>query len=476
MRRNMDVTVRVKMGTWVLTAIAATGMVAGCADGLRWGEWTPKSPPGSAPASPSSDTQEPDAPPGRDAAPIVEGDALVQVESFLESLRRYNESGGAPQTQRAEDGVAEAPMTSTGDGKAPASAPPSPEPETVIAQVGLPPADERSSVSNAAMRVPLEIEAEPREGSGEPAPAAIPVVEFVRIETADAAPSATASANPAGSSPGGANAAIDMRSPESTLSVDAYLHELRTRGAGLDPFEAWWRDKLMSAALGRIPGPEPETDAGAPATEAPDGPDASVTAGAPDRAGAPDAVAGALLDGVLNVAQEVHQMLRDPLADADAALSSVDDLRRRIAERAGLRIPAVAFCREVRSFGNYDTLPDDAFLVGRAVQAIVYVEVENLQCQPQAGDGFRTELSTRLELLDAEGGRSFWESEQGGIIDVCRSPRSDFFVAQRAAFPPTIPAGAYVLKVTVEDLLGRKTNQVNVPVTFHTPTSLASGG
>ena len=68
-----------------------------------------------------------------------------------------------------------------------------------------------------------------------------------------------------------------------------------------------------------------------------------------------------------------------------------------------------------------------------------------------------------------------WHYEEPDIEDLCRQRRMDFFIAQRVALPPTLPAGEYVLKVLVEDKLSGRAHEAVYPLTISSGFSAAKG-
>ena len=56
--------------------------------------------------------------------------------------------------------------------------------------------------------------------------------------------------------------------------------------------------------------------------------------------------------------------------------------------------------------------------------------------------------------------------KQASVIDLCRNRRRDFFLADRLTIPASLPAGRYVLKVTVVDDLANRVAESTIPVTI----------
>ncbi len=177
-----------------------------------------------------------------------------------------------------------------------------------------------------------------------------------------------------------------------------------------------------------------------------------------------------LLTSAVKTAAAMGRALRDPTSEADAALSAVDTMRQALSGPAGLTIPTVAFCSNVRGFGLIDELESNTFRAGSANQAIVYFTVEHFASVLENGL-WRTELSERLEVW-TEDGEMVWEQTEPRIEDRCGQRRRDFFIAQRIMLPARLSTGKYVLKVTVEDVIAEKQTQATHAFTVHSGLSI----
>ena len=157
---------------------------------------------------------------------------------------------------------------------------------------------------------------------------------------------------------------------------------------------------------------------------------------------------------------------RDALADAEHAdpagrvapiLDAADALRRE----AGLTLPRVALCREVRSFGDYDPA-DAALIAGQSERALLYVEVEGFGVEPLA-DLWRTRMTLSAVLYDPEG-RPAMSLPPMPVVDEARRPRRDFFLCGPLVLPPDLRPGTHYLKVTVRDDIARRVAQASLTV------------
>lgn len=235
-----------------------------------------------------------------------------------------------------------------------------------------------------------------------------------------------------------ANQSLHTESPRPEDSLDRTVHQIESAAkAQPSNVRSQWQLSLLKLASGETP-PGGTSD---------------------DGSAVPNS---ALLDSAVRATAATGTLLTDPMATHDEALDAVDDLRDALRNEAELRIPVVALCSRVDAFGVYDELPDGAMSPNRVNRAIVYGEVQNFASESE-DRGYRTLLSSRLELFTADG-RSVWRDQQDRIEDFCRRRREDFFIAQMVTLPVLSP-GDYVLKMTITDLLASKTNQATKSVT-----------
>jgi len=187
-------------------------------------------------------------------------------------------------------------------------------------------------------------------------------------------------------------------------------------------------------------------------------------------------LARATIDGTNAELQEVLQALVDTLiaaqpdtehglaANADRTLQSIEKLRRLLAARAELRVPTVAFCRSVASFGVYDRIGSLHFRAGTEHVVILYCEIANYSSRTTDDGQFETLLTLGTQIYTADGQLAQAQPEQH-VRDLCRNIRKDFFIAQPLRLPATLSPGPHVLKVAVTDMLAAK--RAETRLTFH---------
>lgn len=230
-----------------------------------------------------------------------------------------------------------------------------------------------------------------------------------------------------------ANEPLAATPPEDAVSLDRFVSYLEAEAGDGNDFDTEWRLRMTLIALQR------------------DQEALEISPQLPREA-------RDVLASFVRLAAAVRRAARDPLADGSETLAALAELRGTVADRADPEVSAVALCRKVVTFGVYEEMGAADFLAGRTIQTIVYSEIRGFQSEATEDGQFRTRLATRLEVLSADG-RSAWQHEEPEIVDVCRRARSDFFIAQRIALPPTLSAGAYVLKVWVEDKLSGRSSE-----------------
>ncbi|QOJ13833.1 MAG: hypothetical protein HRU75_03875 [Planctomycetia bacterium] len=157
--------------------------------------------------------------------------------------------------------------------------------------------------------------------------------------------------------------------------------------------------------------------------------------------------------------------VRDSREDRVAAIEAAAEALR---EEAGVRIPVLAACREVRGFGQYDPIADEELVSGVAAEIVVYVEATDFRSERQADGAYLTRFEMRTRVLSRSGDVVVDEHDPR-IEDRCRNRRRDCFVPRLIRIPGTLPAGEYVLKVTLTDTLGGSVAEVGTSLKVRAP-------
>lgn len=126
-----------------------------------------------------------------------------------------------------------------------------------------------------------------------------------------------------------------------------------------------------------------------------------------------------------------------------------------LANLCNLEVNSVAFCTEVESFGVITQFEQYKFKADQEV--LLYCEVDNFVAE-SVKTGYQTQLQGSYEITDSSGRRV---ADQLLPLDehVCKNWRRDYFIPYRMYMPQDIKPGKYQLKLTIEDMKGRKFGQ-----------------
>lgn len=359
--------------------------------------------------------------------------AMAAVEAFLDRTRDYQLDHRAEPPAWSAAPTIEATHLRAMPG--PADSQPVNNPQTVEAKTTLP---EMRSVANA--QVSLD--------STPPRPRqAVPVLQQLRVREAPAP--LKESPEPTTPSARTTNQPLDAVEGDVVDDADRFLEALSRRAKGSGRFADALRLRVLRDLLDR------------PNSVADD-----------DAASTLPMEARRLASQWVDVYRALSEVAESPLQPCDEAIERIERTRELLVERADPTVSAIALCRKVVTFGVYEPMPLDELAAGRAIQTIVYCELKNLRSELTPEGQNRTLLSSRLELFGADG-RSVWSQEEPNIEDLCRRKRSDFFIAQRIMLPANLPAGEYVLKVTITDELSNRMNEGSLPFTLRAQGTVA---
>ncbi|MBB3207792.1 hypothetical protein FHS27_003619 [Rhodopirellula rubra] len=120
-----------------------------------------------------------------------------------------------------------------------------------------------------------------------------------------------------------------------------------------------------------------------------------------------------------------------------------------------LEVRSLEFCTEIESYGQIKPFPSRRFSPGQEV--ILYCEIENFVANSVDG-GFETRLQGSYDLLDQNGHRvssqTLPEDRQ-----ISKKHLRDYFIAYQMYLPDSIEPGNYQLRLTMEDVHGKKYGQ-----------------
>ena len=124
-----------------------------------------------------------------------------------------------------------------------------------------------------------------------------------------------------------------------------------------------------------------------------------------------------------------------------------------------LRLANLEFCTEIEAFGQVKPFAGNRFVAGQ--QVILYCEVENFAAEPN-DNLYRTKLRGNYDVYDSEGTKVL---SQLLPVDEQRSRNHlrDYFVAYQMNLPRQLKPGSYRLQLTIEDAIGKKYGQSDLP-------------
>jgi hypothetical protein len=151
----------------------------------------------------------------------------------------------------------------------------------------------------------------------------------------------------------------------------------------------------------------------------------------------------------------------------------LDEALRQLERSAPLGVEHACFCHRINSFGSYERFASDEFQPGQPL--LLYAEVAHFATEPVPQYGYRTRLRTNLQIYTAgpDGGPSpsalpIDRRDFPATEDFCRSVRRDYFHSYRIDLPTHLPAGRYVLRLTLTDEISGKSGGVDLPFLIRT--------
>jgi hypothetical protein len=143
---------------------------------------------------------------------------------------------------------------------------------------------------------------------------------------------------------------------------------------------------------------------------------------------------------------------------AALALRNLRAAADHLANLSTLDVKGLAFCPQVYSFGHIVEYDSRTFQPGQ--QVLLYVEVDNFAVEKQ-GDRYETHLNAEYSIFDSRNVRV------ANIVlpsdrQLCNNRRRDYFIAYPLAMPSDLPDGTYTLQLTIEDVIGKKSNLATI--------------
>jgi hypothetical protein len=178
-------------------------------------------------------------------------------------------------------------------------------------------------------------------------------------------------------------------------------------------------------------------------------------------------VVAAVMDALSNFRTSAQNDANQLLSKKIRPLVELGD---RLKAQADLTVPTLLLCRRVDGFGVYDPIEPAEFPQGREVPVILYCEVANFSSQKADGKQWETTLSHSATLYK-ESGVPVWSDKTTNVTDHSRNRRHDFFIVKMMHLPSTLPAGRYVLKVTVVDRQSNRIAEGSTTLTIVAPAT-----
>jgi hypothetical protein len=163
-----------------------------------------------------------------------------------------------------------------------------------------------------------------------------------------------------------------------------------------------------------------------------------------------------LIEGMIDLVLALRD--NPDASQLEQARNRLDRLQSTIREVSDLTIPTLALCTRVEGFGRYDELENAEFAAGARNEFVAYCELRNFASRQEPTGEYRSEFSLRLEVRNRLGDLVHQFASED-IVDRCRSPRTDCFIAPLVRLPAGLAAGEYVVKVTLIDKIGQKVAQ-----------------
>jgi len=139
----------------------------------------------------------------------------------------------------------------------------------------------------------------------------------------------------------------------------------------------------------------------------------------------------------------------------------------KLGELAPLLVRSLAFCTRVHSYGCFEKF--EAYRFAPEQRVLLYAEVDNFASEGTPR-GYHTSLRSSYQLFDARGQRVA-EQELASTEEFCQNRRHDFFIVYDFHLPKQIFPGKHTLRLTIEDLKGKKIGESAIDLEIATETA-----
>lgn len=146
---------------------------------------------------------------------------------------------------------------------------------------------------------------------------------------------------------------------------------------------------------------------------------------------------------------------------ATLALQSQRKAIQHLASASDLQLGKATFCTAVESYGDIEEFSEFRFQPGDEV--LLYFEVDNFVSLPLPdGKTHETYLRGNYEIVASDSGQRVDSQSLKEDRHVSRIPRRDYFMVYRIWMPTSIAPGDYTMRLTVEDVNGRKFGEASL--------------
>ncbi|MEQ1826528.1 MAG: hypothetical protein ABL921_11310 [Pirellula sp.] len=139
-------------------------------------------------------------------------------------------------------------------------------------------------------------------------------------------------------------------------------------------------------------------------------------------------------------------------------MNSQREATNYLAAASNIEVKSLAFCTEVERYGVITKFPKYQFRADEEV--LLYCEIENVAAE-KVRSGYETQLQGSYEIIDAQG-RKIADQLLPMEPEICQNHRRDYFIVYKLYMPQQIATGNYQMKLTIEDMKGRKFGQSQI--------------
>jgi hypothetical protein len=171
--------------------------------------------------------------------------------------------------------------------------------------------------------------------------------------------------------------------------------------------------------------------------------------------GAPSAMAGPAADQVAAAEKRLQQQPADPAA----ALQAFDQATDTFWAALPLTFRAITFADAITGFGQFQPRQSAVFKPGE--ESHIYVALAGYASRPIT-TGFRVEFMTAVKIKTVAGAILARNDNFGGLLRDTAVESHEFYADLPIPLPDLKP-GAYVLEITLRDVVSAKTATSDLP-------------